>query len=172
MSNSDLISPFQFIKLIDPPDATYARGEFDENMVKYTMLLVRETLKAVERLGEHPIIELRAGLLLEQQVLLAIVMLRINGTYYETWWNYHQPAGRVEFDDMSKQELLPILFFTPELARSIAIRNSLAPFFQAAVEELAKTTAWSMSEFDEARQRIFDRFPTETKMWNHLQRIK
>ncbi len=101
------------------------------------------------------------------------MLLRIGGEYYETWWNYHQTdGGEIYFSDMTTQERIPILFFTPDMTRSIAVHNSLASFFADAAQRIQAVPAWSMTDFDDARESVYARFPTVTKLWNHLQRVE
>lgn len=170
---NNLVFPHHEIKRAPVGSAVYANGEFDENMVKEIMFLIREEPRIVKAFGENPRVELRAGLFQEADVFLVAVLLRIGGEYYETWWNIYQTGddGPLHFLQMSTQKRIPILFFTPEMTRSIAVRNSLAPFFQDASEQIAGARVWTMQEFDAARERIYARFPTVTKLWNHLGRI-
>ncbi len=157
-----------------PGSAVYARGEFDESMIKETMFLIREEPLIVQRFPAGVQVELRTGLFADQGVMLVAVIFRIEGEYYETWWNYHQTGGvgPQHFSDMTTQARIPILFFTPEMARSIAIQNSLAPFFDDAAKRIQRMPAWSMQDFEAARERVYARFPTVTKLWNALRRIK
>lgn len=167
-----MTNPLVAIKSAPIGSATYARGEFDENMVKETMFLIREEPRVVQRLGENPQVILRAGQIEQDNVLLVAVLLRIGGAYYETWWNYHQTSGGAQyFEDMATQERIALVFFTPERTRQIAIRNSLAPFFASVGRAAAALPAWTMRDFDAARDKIYARFPTVTKLWNHLERI-
>ena len=67
---------------------------------------------------------------------------------------------------------IPILFFTPEMTRSLAVRNSLAPFFADALRRVQAMPEWSMKDFNAAREVVYAKYPTVTKLWNALQRVK
>ena len=77
-----------------------------------------------------------------------------------------QPAS------LPTQERIPILFFTPEMTRSLAVRNSLAPFFADALRRVQAMPEWSMKDFNAAREVVYAKYPTVTKLWNALQRVK
>jgi len=171
---SQLINPQDQIKKMPAGSAIYARAEFDESIISETVFLIREEPRAVKALGENPKIEIRAGIIQEKGVTLVAVILRIGGEYFETWWNYYQPDGHGQrsFSDMATQERIPILFFTPEMTRSLAVRNSLAPFFADALRRVQAMPEWSMKDFNAAREVVYAKYPTVTKLWNALQRVK
>lgn len=135
-----------------------------------TGLYIREDRQHIVALGKSPTVTVRSGMFTEDGVALVAVLVKIGGEVYEAWLNYHQTGGgKIYFDDLSKQERLPIIFYGQRRReRAITIRNPLKDIMAAALEVIATMTPWSMSQFDQARERIYAQHPSVHALWRAL----
>jgi hypothetical protein len=132
--------------------------------------LVREDASHVAHLPKQVSIEVRCGLLREANIGLVPVMLRVEGEIYETWGNWHNPYAARCLRSFAQQDKLVIAFLvnslTPE--RTLWTPNTLQETFGAMMTELEKMTPWSMSAFDAARERVYQRYPNPQALWAGL----
>ena len=71
--------------------------------------------------------------------------------------------------DLAAQEGLPILIYnSATLARSLKVRNPCQQFAQGTWDTLRETGPWSMVEFEQARQKIYHKFPWVKNLWQAL----
>lgn len=96
----------------------YARFQAESvgEVSEQTGLLIREDMEHIKALPRHPVIEARAGLFNEGDVQLLVIMVKVQGELYETWFNYHQRGGDTAkyLDDWVEQEHLAVIFFGPK----------------------------------------------------------
>ncbi len=144
----------------------FARVIFEPNKGWETALLVRETPDYVGKLGKNPVIELRAGMLIESGVALTALLMGIGDDLYEAWFNYH--AAQESFADMATQERIVIAFYTPSKARQIAISNNLRGFFEDAISKARTLRRWTMRDFDSAREKVYSKYPQVTDLWDAI----
>jgi len=136
-----------------------------------TGLLIREDMQHIKALPRHPVIEVRAGMLNEGNVQLLAILVKVQGELYETWFNYHQRGEDSEkcLNDWIEQEDLAVIFFSDTgLERSIRIRNLLSDLAQRALPLLRQAEPWTMEDFDAARARLYERYPTVGDLWKAL----
>ncbi|OIO37211.1 MAG: hypothetical protein AUJ72_04955 [Candidatus Omnitrophica bacterium CG1_02_46_14] len=159
----------KLIKSFPPGSALYGRaGESAENLE--TCILIRENEDQILKIPANPVIELRSGIW-PNHVYPVIVMIKLATFLYETWWNYYQPQGKGEkyFDDMIRQTMIPILVYDHrQQRRSIGIHNSLASSFKKCREAILRKSPWSMKDFDAAKQKLCDQYPSVATLWEAL----
>jgi len=163
-----LTDPFELIKSFPPGSALYGRaGESAETLE--TCILIREDETQIQKIPANPIIELRSGIW-ENQICPVIVMIKVAGLPYETWWNYHRDDdGDKYFDDMILQAMIPILIYDDRRQRrSIGVRNSLAPSFKKYKETILQKSVWTMQEFDAAKEKLCGQYPSVAALWEAL----
>lgn len=161
--------------LLQMQDGSMIPGRFqsDNQPTWRTGLFVKESPALIAAIGDAPIIEIRAGMLKEQSAWPIALMMKTSSELYESWLNW-QTSPR-EVNDLATQDQLIIHFYTTTRVRSIQIPSTpLRDMFAALLPPLnaLPAPAWTMSEFDRARQRIYDRLPTPTKLWSELRRLK
>lgn len=169
---SQFIDAEQWIQKADPGTMVYARFQTDAATWQ-TGFLVREEPKYVKAFGQHPIVAMRSGLMQEGKVALVATLFRIgagkDAQFYETWWNWHGPENRESFYDIASQERIGIFFFTPGRERAIQVSNAFRDLFMRAITSISAMPAWSMSDFNQARDGIYARYPGVQVLWNNLQ---
>lgn len=162
--------PFELIKSLPPGSAVYGRGGETPETLE-TCILIREDERQIRKIPQNPIIELRSGMW-EDRICPVVVMVLLAGLPYETWWNYHQqPQGKAEiyFNDLIRQKMIPILIYDDRRQRrSVAVRNSLADSFKKYKEIISQKPAWTMKEFDSAKERLCSQYPSVTALWEAL----
>jgi len=151
----------------------YARfqAESEGEVSEQTGLLIREDMEHIKALPRHPVIEARAGLFNEGDVQLLAIMVKVQDELYETWFNYHQRGENSEkyLNDWVEQEDLAVIFFSGTgLERSVRIRNLLSDLGRRALPLLREAEPWSMEDFDAARARLYERYPTVGDLWKAL----
>lgn len=171
--SAPLVTGEQVIRSAQVGTMIYARAKFDARGDWQTALLVRESKDFVRALGQAPVIELRGGVIDDPGAVLVVVIAKIAGELYECWLNYYQTGeGAAYFQDLQRQTQLPILFFTPERARALAIKNGLRDFFKEAEQRARARGAWAMRDFDAARDRAYAEFPEVQNLWAHLAKVQ
>jgi hypothetical protein len=169
-SNSNLIDVESMMATASPGAMIFGRVIADPATGWQTGLFIREDRDHIDRLGKNPVVELRAGLMVEGRLGLVAVMARVNGRdLYESWWNYHAPGNRACFADLAGATTLPILFYTRRRERVIGVAClPLAAFFQTATKRLEAMRPWAMADFDRARERVYQRYPDPETLWAAL----
>jgi len=156
--------------LADPPGtATYSRFKQASGGIE-TRFLVREDASRVARLPRHSRIDIRSALFERSGVGLFAVLFNVEGEIYETWWNWCSPLHRACFQDMINQLEVTISFFVDETepARTIRATNAVRDTFRTVVDRLAKIPPWEMSDFDRAREKLYDQYPDIQALWSVL----
>jgi len=146
----------------------YSRAKLDAGGDWQTVFLIRESRDFVRGLGKAPVIELRGGVIEDARAVLVVVIAQIAGELYETWFNYYQANGAAHFQDLQRQAQIALVFFTPQRARAVAVRNGLADFFKDAARRAVARGAWAMQDFDAAKDRAYSEFPEVRNLWAHL----
>lgn len=166
----ELIDAAKWIKDSEPGTMAYAMQQTAADGPWAIGFLVREQAWRVKGLGQNPDVELRCGAFEQDGVLLVVVLAKISGELYESWFNYHQTSnlGDQYFRAMLEQPALTFTFFTPEPAKRIQINNRTGAFFTQALERAAQLPPWSMRDFDAARDKVYARYPTISKLWKEV----
>lgn len=170
--STPLVSGEQVIRSAQVGTMIYSRAKFDARGDWQTALLVRESKDFVHALGQAPVIELRGGVIEDPGAVLVVVIAKIAGELYESWFNYWGAEQSESFIDLQRQTQLPILFFTPARARALAIKNGLHDFFKDAEQRARARGAWAMRDFDAARDRAYTEFPEVQNLWAHLAKVQ
>ena len=166
--SASLVSGEEVIRGAQVGSMIYSRAKFDRAGDWQTALLIRETRNFVRGLGAAPVIELRGGVIEDTGAVLVVVIAKIAGELYECWFNYW--AGELTdcFADLAKQEQIALMFFTPERARTLQIKNGLRDFFADAARRCRDRGRWAMADFDAARDRAYTEYPEVRNLWAHL----
>ena len=168
---NNLTDPQIVIKAAPAGSAIYGRVSIDGAPMR-TVLMIREDDAQISALGSAPSIRLKFATFDAGQVAPAVLMIGIaGGELYETWWNYHQRdgIGTAHFADMSTQDDVPVLFYdATERRRAIVVRNRLQRAFANAVAQIEALPAWSMEDFDAARENVYARYPEVRDLWRAI----
>jgi len=165
-----MIDAAAWIKTAPPGTMAYAHQQIGSDAPWMTGFLISEHDWRVNGLGQKPDIVLRAGAFEQDGVLLVAVLMKVSGELYESWFNYYQTSeiGPQYFRDLIEQPTITFAFFTPEPTRVLAIANNLGAFFTQAQARAAALKPWSMRQFDAAREKIYQRFPTVARLWKEV----
>jgi hypothetical protein len=149
--------------------AAYARFRGSSGK-EVTCFIIHEDANHVQRLPKQVSIDVRATLIERSAVGLVVVMLRIEGEIYETYWNFHRLELRRCFQDMSTQEELLVSFLVDSMepARTIWIPNPLQSGFGPLMEALAVMPPWTMEEFNKAKEELSLEYPTVQALWDGM----
>lgn len=170
---SNLIDPIDTINAAPAGSAVYGHVAFDAGAMQ-TAILIRENDATIKALGQSPKITLKFATFEIGKVSAGFLLLKAGGELYETVWNYHQRGnlGVMHFDEMSTQDMLPILFFgdakARKPARSIQVKNRLQRDFANAKARCEALPAWSMQEFNAARDVVYQRLPEVADLWRAI----
>lgn len=166
--------PEEFIR--NSPCGTVIYGFAEEEGDMYIDFLVREKNDVILELPKDPAVEIRAGAVLQDGVLVVAVMARFtkDGPVYETFWNYHRaepnsPHGNI-FEHMCDEPVLAFHFYDDEgkLADVIQVKNSMRPFFADILQQIPSLRPWTLQEFEDAKQAVTEVFPSINNLWEAL----
>ena len=113
----------------------------------------------MKKLSSQPEVEFRAALLWEAGVGLLLVLVRIGPAadgVYETWLNEHAPGQSGTLATLAEQSRLVVRLYgnKSELERILVVSNRLDNFARQALAEIIARPAWTMQEFDQAREQL------------------
>lgn len=142
----------------------------DSSGERLACFVVHEDQAHVSGLSNQVPIETRCGFFKEKNAGLLTVMLRINGEIYETWWNWCNPLGGDCLPLIAKQDKLIVNFYVDSTnpARTLWTSNSIRDKLNDIVNEVSGMPSWEMSDFDDARQIVYRRYPTPQSLWTAI----
>ena len=150
----------------------YGRVKTAADATWQTVLYIREDNQQIKAVPPNPTVEMRAGVMDVAGVILIPILIKIAGELYESWLNYHATggSGQAALQELATQEQNVVLFFGDSLKqdRSIGFRNSCAKTFALVLEGLKNKPAWTMQEFDQARDQIYTDYPSIEDLWREL----
>ncbi len=159
----------------EPGHAVFERWSRD-NEKWYTGFFVFEDRKHLNKLSKYPRFNVRAGLITYgDRIGVIVIMWRINYNYellYETMLNIHSDSGKgiIFLNNFCNQDEILFHFYEGyDRRRSIKITNEMKSEFQKIKAEVEKPPAWSMSEFDQAKARVYRDFKTPNILFNALE---
>lgn len=166
--------PEDFIRA--SPRGTVIYGFSQEEGKTYIDFLVRESNGGISEIPKNPAVEVRAGAVIEEGILIVTVLIRFapEGPIYETFWNYHRVDYRAAegniFEHMCAEENLTFHFYNDEgeVADVIQVSNSMRPFFSDIVQQVVALRPWTLEEFDRAKQAVVAAYPTASALWDAL----
>lgn len=176
------IHPEDFLKRYAVPGHAFFSNaiieEKNEEKNEICTLLVKEELKNIKKIKKYkPQISSRLGLAKIDDVYLIVYMFRfvdIEGILYETLLNYHSEDGNKCLKLLTKQQNLYFMIHDEDnnSIRNIAMNNSLCQAFKK-FENVIKSQSfkWSMNDFDKAKERLYQIYPTPVDLWNNLDNI-
>jgi hypothetical protein len=160
------------LRKMPPGSALFARGRIDGGNWEVAWL-VREESARLAKLGARPEIEFRGGVLEEGHVALIPVLVRVGPvaaeSIYETWVNQHAEGGGI-LETLADQAGLVIRLYGDgcRLVRTLVVSNQLQAFARHALDRIATFDAWSMEQFDRAREEVHGRYPQVWNLWQAL----
>jgi len=178
MNNSSFTDAETFIAGVAPGRAIFGCWSEDNNNFE-TGFFIQEDRKHLNKLSKYPKINLRSGLIIYlEKIGIIPIMLKINYDYellYETMLNVHLSDGKgIEYlNDFCSQDRIMFHFYEGrDRKRSIIIENKMQREFQKIKAEVEKLPAWTMEDFDWAKERLYQDFSTPTKLFNALESNK
>ena len=171
-----LHDPAAVIAQMPPGSAVYARQSIDGGPMEVSFL-VREDSSRIQAMGS-PLIEIRAAIIYQDAVGLVPVLVRIGEerqeNIFETWWNYcaSDGSGPGLFRTMASQPRVALCFFGDSRAqeRAIEVVNSWGEFFRRAGDILSAMPAWPMAAFDQAREKVYGKYPSVMALWRAVEK--
>ncbi len=142
----------------------------DESDNIFTSIIIHEDTERVSRLPKEVPVRVRVGFIKARNVGLMVVMPKIHGELYETWWNYHNPVYHECFRDIVRQDKLLLAFYidSPEPARILWVPNTLKEIFKPAIEIILGMVPWTVNDFNVARETLYRKYPTPKDLWENL----
>lgn len=138
---------------------------------------IRESTDTVAQLGDTPTIEWRAGALIEENVLLVVVLLKIGKRVYETFWDYFKENGSQFsygslFEMMATEPEIELLFFGDqgEVERSLPVPNGLRSFFSETLQQARAFKPWNTEAFEGAKRALVENYPDIKELWEILRK--
>ena len=142
-----------------------------------TALVLREEPEWIDALSEDVRVEARAGAMRIDQVLAGVLMVRwhhpARPCLAETWLNVHegrQWGGRRVFEDLARQETVPVLYVDDGgVRRAARIGNPLRDGMRTLLARCRELPPWSMAQFDAAREAVCERTGDDMeRLWRLL----
>ena len=166
-----LANPEAVIKRAPPGTMIYARVTLYGKDV--TAFLIREESARIARWHRERVqVQLRAAVLPVGDVVPAVFMVRLGDEIYEAWLNVHQRGmdGFVPLRDLARQDEVHFILYGDggERGGKISVLNSIQGFAKEALTTLRSSPAWSMEDFDAAREQIYREHPTVADLWEAL----
>lgn len=164
------LNPFQRF-IAQPGIMAYELVEF--NGITEFAFCIKEETKYIKR-HKYPLIQLRMGMLKLDNVFVVPMMILVNNDYdmlYETMFNYYQTGGGAKYiDTLKNQDTIKLLFFNEnnEEARQIQINNTIRDDITEIAMRLSSIKEWSMNDFDRAKEKLYEIYPTPLHLWNIL----
>jgi hypothetical protein len=136
-------------------------------------ILIKEETKYITRYPNKLDIELRLGMFRIDNVMVVPVMLLINNDYemlYESYFNYYAEGNKRMLNLLQSQDDLHLLFFDEqnEKARAVKFKNTIKDEIKEINMRLSSTKSWSMNEFDIAKEKSYELYPTPEYLWRGL----
>lgn len=174
-----MVNPFAQLELkgvyIDYGHMVYDLVSIDNNEFEFAFL-VKEKSIYINRHKHNPSVEFRTGLVNINGIWVVPFMILINRDYdmlYECVFNYHQTSGGKEYlDVLERQDNIHIIFFDEnnKNARNIRISNQIKDEMCEYNIRLSSIKPWTMEQFDYAKLKMYEMFPTPMVLWNKLTR--
>jgi hypothetical protein len=126
-----------------------------------SVFIIKEEKVNIKELKNNPVIQIHSAMLAVNNVPVIVFMVKFgHSLLYESWLNYYQEDGINEnFGYWCKQDTLKFLFFDAKNERIIKTSNSYRDTFKEYVRAIEQYPKWSMQQFDEAKQKVIDRYP-------------
>lgn len=167
--------PVEYIR--NAPIGTVIHGFSTEQEKIFIDFFIREASSVLNALSERPALEIRAGAVLEEEVLVLITLFRLekDGPIYEVFWNYYRQDYQASegnfFEHMCAEPLLALNFFgdSGEVENVVEVSNSLRPFFREMIQQVVALKPWTLAEFDKAKEAITANYSTPQELWEVME---
>jgi hypothetical protein len=170
-----MTDPVRLLLQMPYGSSCYARMQIDSGAWEIAWLL-REESKRVKQIAKEPPVEWRSGLIYQDDVLLIPVLLRVGKVaeenIWEAWINHHQRGTESPLPLLAEQERISIHLYDHAMKpeRSLQTFNSLRDFFFAALKQMGAVPAWTMAQFDAAREQVYRQHPDVMGLWRSLRK--
>ncbi|MEZ4599468.1 MAG: hypothetical protein R2940_06740 [Syntrophotaleaceae bacterium] len=135
-------------------------------------LLVRERSAMIRYFGETTV-DLRAGFYPLDNCGVVTVLLRVGRharQTYATWWDYWAPGGKESFQQMKRQNLLPVFFHGNDARRerTFVLENPLITFFSNVMTGMCRWNPWTPEVFMQSCREILSNAGSVEGLWEEL----
>ncbi len=143
--------------------------------------IIRESTSTLEQMMHEPDLEIKAGLLEENGVLLAMVLFSFNPklAVYRTFWNYYDgmesedaPGTEADhaFDLMATNTPINYLFVgdSKDFEYQLQADHGLQTFFVDARDTARGMPPWTPEAFHEERRRLEADIPDPMFLWKEM----
>ena len=167
MSDSN---PIKTLLKAPPGTGAYALFKDESSGNDVTAFIIKEDTQHINRLPDSVNVDVRAWPFSRFGVFLLVVLLRIEGKIYETWWNWYNEFCQKCFLNILSQDKLLFSFYVDDEKpqRTIWISNKLKESFELAkdnFQKFKKLKPWTMQEFDIARNELYKEYPNPSSLW-------
>ncbi|AWI06744.1 hypothetical protein [Clostridium drakei] len=162
LENIESINLMEFLKNI--PCGYMVMDSVDINGTGYkTTIFIKTQTKLIKRLGYSPTIEIRAGILNIDSIPVLNIQLRINMSdrlHFEGFLNYMTENELPAFKDFSTIDNINLVFVNErmEIVTIVKVKNDIKEDFKRFSEIASQSKTWSMSDFDEAKAKLMNRY--------------
>ena len=111
------------------------------------------------------LVSLRAGLIVENDVLLLPILAMVDHRLYEAWLDFHRSSTRLCFADLMHQESINLSIYNENAWHRFQTPNELRDLAEYAMLKTCHMPAWSAATFHKARKAIYRRYPTSEAIW-------
>ncbi len=174
-SEPDPNDPTQFMP--EMPTGTLIYGYAMDEEGPYIEILIRETSANIARYKSAPDLQIRAGIILKNDIPVVVVLFSFNPdiAIYPSFWNFHHSAQSQEdghlFDHLahSTRELAFKIFGdSGNVEFLFPVKHPLSSFFETLSASLPQFDAWSENDFQFAVHQIYQDHPTPESLWEHI----
>jgi len=172
--NNCLITSIEYITATLPGTMICDAVEVRPFNIEIAFLIKETQLHFNELIKGNSDIDMRSGLMRFDNVVLTPLLIQVNNNpsmTYQIWFNYHESEYvKQYFDYLATQEILYLLFFTNDYAQVITVNNSLQLGFKLHLHQLKNKIPWSIADFEHAKSKLLNRYPTTISLWNGLKK--
>lgn len=167
------LNPFNQFKNIYTPPGMMVYSLIERNGQTEFSFCIKEETRYIHK-HKKPKVEVRMGIFEIGNVLIMPMMVQVNhdkDMLYETMFNYYQTSGGAMYlEPLTSQKEIMLLFYDEKNkeARRIVIRNTFQKSIRHFLKLLSETPSWSMSKFDEAKEKLYEDFPKPQDLWREL----
>ena len=165
--------PFEVLRDMPPGSVVYA-NYLDENADEKPMLCIKDYKPYIDNLPYRVPVELRMGLFEIKDVLLIPLLVCLNRDHqymYETWINIKTSEGIKFLQTLSESSEIMLSFYDENTKSTRHKRTAHdATQIKRIMQHAIPKKSWMLDEFDDAREEIYEQYPTPHELWDALNR--
>lgn len=169
-----IINSIDDILLIMPPGTMTSDIVINTDTGKKEFVfIIKEDNFYLKNLSKYPPIEVVSGVFDIDNVFVIAFLMKFHDNpdvLYESYLNVYSTTRRDSLDILSKQNNFKILVYDEKDKehRVLRLKNHLKEDLEK-MKKISQTySPWSMSQFDDAKEKIFKMFPDGFIMWDYL----